>query len=321
MTSCLENIVSVKDLCPSAENTPSSSGYDIWDAPEIKYKGVAAVTDSKYIKGREVLLAVRERAIRELEGDFLKSMLSGGYSINTGTTFYQAAIVDTANTNPPAPQKRGITIRAVSSSPIRKLKIRTVSVFPVNSLTTELKIWDNGLEYAFPIQLTAGVINDFALDFTASGDLVRIYIDNTDLTTYSSAITCMIGCNGTKPNDCGYVTGWNGTNEVSREGFGISASFGCECNYSALLCSWSKSFIGKILWLKMRAFFQEEVINSERLNSFTIYNREEAKEKMVDFENEYRAEWNSFVNSLPGILKNFYDSCLTCKRTSTKTNI
>ncbi len=91
------------------------------------------------------------------------------------------------------------------------------------------------------------------------------------LDTYSSAISCMVGCNGTMPNECGYVTGWSGTGQVKSEGFGISATFGCECDYSQLLCSWSKMFRREIVWWKMRALVQEERLNSDRLNNFTIY--------------------------------------------------
>jgi hypothetical protein len=131
----------------------------------------------------------------------------------------------------------------------------------------------------------------------------------------------MVGCNGTMPNDCGYVKGWNGINEVKSEGFGISATFSCECDYSQLLCQWAKQFVGEIVYYKMRALVQDELLNSDRLNNFTIYNREQARDKYAELENTYREKWNTFALALPGMLKNIKDGCIVCNKPQRVTNV
>lgn len=321
MNTCLQNIVSVRDLCPGTTPEKSTSGYDIWQAPELKYTGLAAMTDAKYVRGRNLLLATRDAAIREVESDFLKMVTMAGYGINTLESYYQTGIFKTGDINSPAAISRGITLHSAKPSLLRKLKIKEVQIYPLESATAELKLWDNGNEIAYDIELIGGQINTFPLEYVAQGNYVRIYLDNTNKSTYSSYLTCYTGCDGKAPNDCGYVRGWNGTGEVKREGFGINATFSCECDYSSLLCSWSKQFIGEIVYNKMRSLIQEERLNSDRLNNFTIYNREQAEKSQVKLENEYRKSWNDFAEMVPQLLKGVKDSCLDCSRPKWVTNV
>jgi hypothetical protein len=322
MNVCLQNIVSVKDLCPGAIQEVSTSGYDIWQAPEVRYKGIAAITDEKYVRGRNMLVAIREMAIREVESDFLKIITTNGYNIDLGIAGFSTGQFNATITNAPAPVERGIVIHSARPSVIRKIKITQIQVFPVDSVAViPLKIYDNGQVATYNIQLVGGQINTFNIDYTASGDFIRIVLDSSALRTYGSQLTCMVGCGGTLPNECGYVKGWNGTGEVKSEGFGINAVFSCDCAYSQLLCYWAKQFVGEIVWYKMRALVQEERLNSDRLNNFTIYNREEAKEKHAELENIYREKWNTFAHALPELLKNLRDSCIICNKAKWVTNV
>ena len=322
MNACLENIVSVKDLCSPDAMAVSSSGYDIWHAPEVRYKGMAALTDEKYIRGFNLLVAKREMAIREVESDYLKIVTTSGYGITSPVGNHETGQFDTTINNPPAAMERGISIYSARPSLLKKIRIKEVRVFPVTSVdSTQLKIYDNGQAAIYDIQLIGGQVNTFPVNYTASGDHLRILIDNTTLYTYGSRLTCMIGCNGTVPNDCGYVKGWNGNAEVKSEGFGINATFDCICDFSQLLCSWSKQFAGEIVWYKMRALIQEELLTTDRLNNFTIYNREQTKEKYVELENIYREKWNTFAQALPSLFKNIRDSCLTCNKPKWVTNL
>lgn len=322
MNACLQNIVSINSLCPGVSDVPSTSGWDIWQAAEVKYKGTAAITDEKYVRGMNVLKAARDRAIMEVENDFGKILLGEGYSTNDTLSLFDAAIFNTNITNPATALSRGITIYSAKPSFIRKLKISTVSICPVQSVSNiNLKVWDNNVEYTYPIQLVGGQVNQFNLDFVASGDKVRITLDNTNLDTYNAQIICREGCGGTLPNECGYVRGWNGTNEIKTEGFGISAAFGCTCDLSQLLCAWSKQYIGEIVFWKMRSLIMEEHLNSDRLNNFTIYNREDAEKKRQEFEATYIQKWNDFAMAAPQLMLKVNDPCITCNRPSFKPNV
>lgn len=322
MNTCLKNIVSIKDLCSVSAVSPSLSGYDIWMAPEIRYQGIAAITDEKYIRGRNLLLAKRDMALLEVESDFLKMILTNGYGIKTNSNYNDAAVFNSSIINPEANVERGISIHSARPSGIRKIHIKDVKIYPLHSVEKiQLNIWDNGQVSKYDIQLIGGQVNTFYIDYLATGDLVRIFMDNTGIPTYSSKITCMVGCNGSLPNDCAYVKGWNGTNEVKSEGFGISASFNCECNYSSILCQLAKQFVGEIVFYKIRALVQEELLNTDRLNNFTIYNRDQAKAKFSELENIYREKWNSFALALPEILKSIKDDCIVCKQPKWTTNV
>ena len=323
MTSCLNNIVSIRDLC--AESTPakpSLSGYDIYDAPEVTFRGIAAITNAKYIRGKNLLENIRRRALMEVEGDMLKVIQGNGYAVNLQGGQFETGNFNMNITNPGAGVERGITLFQAQPSNIRKIHIHEVKVFPIDGKeTATLKIYDNGNVTEYEIQLIGGKINTFWIDYSISGNMVRILLDNTNMRTYSSTLTCMVGCGGTMPNPCGYVKGYNGTQEIKSEGFGINATFSCDCDYSSLMCYFSKQFIGKIIWYKMRSLIQEERLNTDRLNDFTIFNRDEAKDKRVEFENIYRQEWNSFVQAMPSLLESLGDDCITCKKAQWVTNI
>lgn len=281
------------------------------------------MTDEKYVRGQNLLESSRDAAVMEMESDFLKVLLTNGYQVtNLASNSYQAAMFNTAVINPAAAFNRGITIHSAAPSPIKKLHIHTVSVCPVESVDVAvLTIRDNNLDHSYNVQLVGGQVNTFQLDFTAAGNEVRITLDNTNLQTYNAAITCMKGCNGTVPNPCGWVAGWNGTSEVKTEGFGISATFSCDCDYSQLLCAWAKQFTGEIVYWKARSLVMQERLNSERLNNFVVYNREEAQEKVTEFENTYRDKWNTFALALPGLLKNLRDDCIICNKPHKAVNV
>lgn len=314
MISCLQNIVSIQDQCGNAVPR-STSGYDIFQAPEVKFRGIAAITDEKYIRGMNLLQAVRNNAIMEVESDFLKIVTASKFSVELGSIYHNAGQFNQNIINPVATGEHGITIHSARPSVIRKLRVATIDLFPVDSSSNvDLKIYDNGMVSTYTVSLIGGQVNTFHVDYQAVADYIRILLDTTSIRMYSTAITCMVGCNGTMPNECGYVKGWNGTSEVKSEGFGINASFTCECNFSQLLCGWSKQFIGEIVFYKMRSLIQEERLKSDRLNNFTIYNRDEAKESHIELENKYREKWNTFAENLPNMLKNMKDSCITCNR-------
>ncbi len=67
MIDCLQNIVPVAKFVLKGREHPNELEFDIWQAPEIKYKGIASMTDEKYVRGRNLLLAVREMALWKVQ--------------------------------------------------------------------------------------------------------------------------------------------------------------------------------------------------------------------------------------------------------------
>lgn len=319
---CLQNIVTVRDYCAGQPST-ASSGYDLFDAPEISLANLAGMAKDSYLSGLALLRAKMRLALLEVQNDFINFL-----QVNRFATILNAPAISTGRfttdyTNPAAAQERGITLyRNPGQSGIRKLRIRKLSVFPIQSVEgVQIRFYDNGYVSAITVNLVGGQINNFDVDYTVQGNSVRILMDNAAFATYSSVLTCMTTCTGAMPNDCGYVKGYNGSAEIQKEGFGINAEFSCDCDYTELLCSYSKNYVGKIVWTKARALLLSERINSQRLNPFIIYGRDDAIRLQTEVENEYREAWNNFALSLPELLKYVKSDCIACKGVQIVTNL
>lgn len=313
---CLENIVTVRDYCADAP-VMSSSGYDLMDAPEINLSNLSDLANAEYRTGLDLLRNCIRLALRDIETDFISVLMANriaavnsGYDISTGgfTTEYRNG---SANA-------KGIVVYKNSTRGIRRVKIKKISIYPVSDhASVPLKFIDNGKESTINVQLVGGRVNHFNIDYFVEGTDVKILLEGVE--TYSSTLTCLLGCGGTIPNDCGYVKGWNGFSEVLKEGFGINAVFGCDCDYSQILCQQSKNFVGLLIWLKARIYALEERVNSTRITPFIIYGLEDAKEQRIQLLNEYNSKWNVFIETIPNILQN--DDCFTCNRAKIVTNV
>lgn len=313
---CLEGIVSVRDI--NAEQfVKSSSGYDLMDAPEINIQQINDLANSEYDTGLKILKNCVRLALRDIETDFISVLFANKISTNSNSYDVITGNFSAQNINNASGQK-GIVIHKQGYSGVKKIRLKKIRIYPVSDhAIAQLKFIDSGKESVLNIALTGGKVNEFATDYFVEGNEVKILLEGVE--TYSSELTCLLGCNGTIPNDCGYVKGWNGTSEVQREGFGINAVFSCECDYSQILCQQSKNFVGLLIWLKSRIYVLEERIHSSRINPFIIYGQEEAKNQRIELISEYNAKWNIFIETIPNLISG-NDDCFECKKARIVTN-
>lgn len=296
----------------------SSSGYDLMDAPEIDAAKINDIANTEYNTGLKILKNCVRLALRDIETDFISVLSANKISANTNSYDVTTGNFSAQNINSGSGQK-GIVIHKQGNSGIKKLRIKKIRIYPVNDHeSVQLKFIDSNKESVLNIALTGGKVNEFATDYFVEGNDVKILLDGVE--TYSSELTCLLGCNGTIPNDCGYVKGWNGSAETQREGFGVNAVFSCECDYSQILCQQSKNFVGLLIWLKSRIYVLEERIHSSRINPFIIYGQEDAKNQRIELINEYNSKWNIFIETIPNLIKG-NDDCFDCKKSRVVTNV
>ncbi|WP_312208278.1 hypothetical protein [Empedobacter sp.] len=321
MNSCLSNIVSVSNPCSEIKEL-STSGYDILDAPELNKSNISQIAGSDNPNGYEFLKEQLKFATRDVTNDFIallntNNLITKIYNNSISTGEFNNGYTNTANND------QGITIhrnlKNIRPDSIKKLIIQSVLIYPMDDHDSTILFIEDGQETKeIPIQLIGGKINKFSINHRIENSSVNIYLKN--ISTYASNLTCLVGCNGTIPNECGFVKGYNNGNEVQREGFGINAVFTCECDYESLLCRYSKSYVGKIIFLKTRANILKERIHNDRINSFIIYGRDEAEKLSIELENEYRETWNAFVESVPNLLINDTD-CIDCQKVKIVVNV
>lgn len=321
--SCLDNIVTFKDKC--GDEPISTSGYSLSKAPEISPTALAAIANEKYVDGASLTQSVLELAILEVKNDFLGVLAGNAVMPNILNITYTTSQFNIANPLSATPKERGITLYKTNKAKgrMKKMTIKKVSVLPlVNVPDANVLIYDDGLQYSYPVTLTANLINTIEVNHVVKGSFARVLVDNTDIPMASAILTCFIGCGGKVPNECGNTKGYNGDGDISaKEGFGIGVEFMCECDYDSILCHLSRAYIGKLIYLKARSGLLDERINSNRLNNFIIYGKEEAENRKKEVDMEYVQTWNTLVDSLPNILKNYNSDCLVCAGTRIRTNI
>jgi hypothetical protein len=312
MQTCLDTIVSVWDQ--TGVKSVSASGLDLFDAPEITIRNLADSATETYTEGIALAKDKLATAVTLVKNDFLALLAQRGFvtalvnsSLQT-STYQNGIIVPASNLD------RGIIIKPqLRTTGISRIRISSIQAFPLgDSSNATLTIHDNGLAYSYPVQLVGGQINTFAIQHPISGKETHVYLNAPGVAFTSSKLAC--NCDGSMPAGWGAILGWNGTGFSSREGHGLSVSLERYCDYDLLLCQMAKSYLGEIVWLKARILLLEARSESNRLNNWVLYGREDVAETRADLESQYVERWNALVAALPALIQNRHDNeCLPCR--------
>lgn len=327
--SCINNIISIRDVCADTQDAPPSlSGLDLMDAPEISPLNLAHIATEDYESGMELARAKLRQATLLVRNDLMSILAANHAMPNITAKTHSSGTFQPAISFPAEAKERGLTLyrNQRHASPLRKLRITNVKIYPLVAKTDAvLKIYDEhggGMVTTYNIDLVANQANTFKLDYEVQGSFARVLLDGTDVPVAGSFLTCHTGCGGRLPNDCGYTKGWYDDRELqAKEGYGIVLEFGCACDYEQLLCDLAPTYIGEIVWLKTRVLLLEEHLRSNRLNNWVVYGREDTRTYLTDIENQYRDKWTVFINAMPGLLRQLKDSCITCNGIKWVTNI
>ncbi len=327
--SCLNSIV-VLGACP--DEGPSKSGFTLLSAPGISIKGLADTANENYMSGANLAMKKKDLAILQVKNDFLGALQANKVVPFISSPTYTAGLFVPNTDMGLYAGERGVTLHKNTSyrGSLRQTFIKSIQLFPLDSGSATLKIYDGNNVYTYAITLIANQVNTFdetqlsGFPYVISGSshAVRVVISNAAISFSSIDIKCLKGCNGTMPNECGWIDGWNGTGAVKDEGYGINIEFYCECNYDKVLCDLSNSFIGELVWLQWQIKIWEEHYLTNRFENWTIYNRGDIKDNVIpDLQNKYNAKWNDMMGGLINILSTYRDECLNCRKLKRVQNV
>lgn len=325
---CIDSIVTL-GICP--DEGVSKSGLTLMQAPGISPNILADIASETYVKGTTLAMEKKRLILTQVKNDFYGALHLNNVMTQLPETEYNSSYFIETTDKGTYDGMRGVIInKAHRTGNLRKTYIKTIELFPLQSGETTLQVKVGGLEYNYPITVVADQINVFDED-TLDGfpfevppqyANVRVSVDQSDISFASAEIQCMQGCGGKMPNDCAWAEGWDGVKKVKSEGYGVNVTFYCKCDYDQILCDLSNSFSGEIVWLKWQIAILEEQYQTDRFNNWVIYNREDIQKHILpDLENKYVNKWNSLMAGMPGILKNYRDSCLNCKGIRWRSNV
>lgn len=317
--SCLDNIISL-GYC---DGEISTSGYTLMQAPGMSPINADKIATEQYGSGYNLLQVKKVLAQKAVRNDLLKVLYVNNIASTIADKVYDSSVFVPGINMGTYPGFRGVKLHGVNSGKrgtLRKLMVKSIQCYPLTSGVGEIHIIDyiSGVESitTIPVTFVANSINTFTLPdpYIAQNKDIAIVIDNTAINFCSAKITCKKGCSNDIPNPCAWSNGWDGTEDVRLEGYGVNVQFYCHCDYDQLLCDFSQPFIGELIWLKLQQMVFEEQYKTNRFNGWVIYNRDDIKEWIDDVQTKYNSQFNNIVaGGLFKMLEEYRDECLNCR--------
>lgn len=329
----IEQIVTL-GLCPDDEQ--SLSGFQLINAAGISSKILADIANETYVQGSKLALQKKNTAIKKVKNDFIGVLQANNVVTTITDPIFYAADFNISKDMGTYPGYRGLTLYKNGSyrGSLRQTLIKSISVYPLQSgaATLKLIVEKNGYvnEYSWDVSLVAHQVNTFSEDeieelpfiIPNEAKSVRVLIDQTSINFCSSKIECKKGCDGSLPNECGWIDGWTGSGPIKDEGYGVNIEFYCHCNYEQILCDLAPSFSGELIYLKWQIEIFDEQYKTNRFNNWVIYNRDDIQKVILpDLISQYNTKWNQLMDGTLSILKTYRDDCLNCRGVRWVSNI
>jgi hypothetical protein len=325
---CIDDIVTI-GLC---DTTASTSGYTLMTAPGMSPKNAANITTEQYQNSLELLETIKQNALRCVRTDFNGFLQANQVATTITNRVYDSAKFVVTKNNGLYAGRRGQTLFAnvaYQRGNMRQLRIISVETYALASGAGDIVIsdFDNGVptETTYPTTFVANTkqIHVLPTPYTATSSQVSVLIDNTTINFASSEVLCGMGCSGQPKNTCATVDGYDGTDFVRKEGYGLNVQFSCDCDYDKLICDLTKAFTGELIWYKMQELFYETQLKSNKFNGWVLYNTEQVQNNIIpDLQAKYSNKFNSMVSGgIFNILKQYNDDCLNCRGVRWQTNI
>jgi hypothetical protein len=181
-----------------------------------------------------------------------------------------------------------------------------------------LKIYDGTDVKMYSLDLLPDVVSEFKINYRAKSESVRLVINNANFDMYTGDLSqynkkcgfCSFGMGGKTLDDL-YVTGWDGTSEVSQYfGMGVNASIRC---YEDKAMCLMLHRLYTMLWYQAGIEICDEVMNSARNNPIITYGKEQAEKLKAQFVTEVKQAETTFQSNLTSYINSFKSDCLTCK--------
>lgn len=319
--SCSLNDIVTLGLCP--DDGESLSGFTLLQADGISIKNLANIADETTISGVALAMQKKELSITQVKNDFIAALQTNRVVTTLSNQIYKSARFLVNEDNSTYSGYRGQTLHKVPNrGKLRQTILKSLECYPLESGNTTIKIDDGVNEYTVAVTVVGGQINTFDADNTElfpfiidpQSSSIEVTIDQSEILFAKSEIICHAGCNGTSPNDCGWVDGWTGTGAIKMEGYGLNLNFYCECDYSQILCDMATGYVGELIWLKWQINIFREHLKSNRFNNWVIYKADQINEQILpDLIDQYNTKWNALMAGSFGILKSYNDSCLNCR--------
>lgn len=321
---CLEDFVGIWDECtekdPSILYINDLPGFDLSFADFLAPEQVADGVELLEAKRRSAAIFLKQEILQHLNprttiGSVLSNQVTGIVQENLQVKTLEAA------------KFKGLQI-SVSHYPYLSVYVDRISLFAVNSVTTNILVVDlqQGLVLdTLPITTVGGEITYLNvrkeyknegqylnLAFLVDSSLTDVYYTTADHTPCGSCFARMEHLNtycdgrGISLLQSAQKIDSNLVSETHTNG--ISVHYSVQCNHDHFICNMANRFMTSLFY-RFGVELMDEVIHSNRLTSLTTIGKDRARELKADLITKYN-------NSMDGVLQNLElpnNICYHCK--------
>ena len=343
---CLKSHIGVEGCTVTTPN----SGLFINQLPGIELKMIDKLADEQQVDFNGVFDDIEERAVRRLKTD-VNAEFKKRYKIkNITQSIDMEREIDTSSTTATGTFLRGFTLELDRSddnfafSNLETIYIQTLSLYFTSTNATTIRIFDivTGTELFSQAVPAPASIGWTVIDIYQTFSERRIFVtyDATNLTGVSFDVVNLRNAINRSQDGCTvacFSCGGSNRNAELRAGqatiattiqesditfgddlFGLSGVWSVMCSFDSLVCNNKEAFT-TALWYLLGIEMMNERLYSSRLNEFTAFDRNKAKELRNMYEVKYRGgtideieHEGELTMAIDGINLNLNDYCLIC---------
>ena len=343
---CLKDHIGVQGCTTTTPN----SGIFINQLPGIELEMIDKLADEQQVDFNGVYDDIQERAVRRLKTD-VNAEFKKRYKLKNITQSVDLEReIDTTSTTAAGAFYRGFTLELdrtddnFAFSNLETINIQTLSLYFTSLNSTTIRIFDivTGTEL-FSLAIDAPASTGWTvieINQTFSERRLFVTYDATNLAGVNFDVTNLRNGINRSQNGCTvvcYSCGGGNRNAELRAGqaviadtivesditfgddlFGLSGIWSVICSFDSLVCNNKEAFTTS-LWYLLGIEMMNERLYSARLNEFTAFDKNKAKELRNMYEVKYRGgtideteHEGELTMAIDGINLNLNDYCLIC---------
>jgi len=343
---CLKSHIGVEGCTVTTPN----SGLFINQLPGIELEMIDKLADEQQVDFNGVFDDIEERAVRRLKTD-VNAEFKKHYKIkNITQSIDLEREIDTSSTTAAGAFLRGFTLELdrtddnFAYSNLETIYVQTLSLYFTSTNSTTIRIFDivTGTELFSQAVPAPASIGWTVIDIYQTFSERRIFVtyDATNLTGVSFDVVNLRNAINRSQDGCTvacFSCGGSNRNAELRAGqatiattiqesditfgddlFGLSGVWSVMCSFDSLVCNNKEAFT-TALWYLLGIEMMNERLYSSRLNEFTAFDRNKAKELRNMYEVKYRGgtideieHEGELTMAIDGINLNLNDYCLIC---------
>lgn len=302
---CLHNYIGMRGC---GIDTPNSAAY-VNELPGISLKNIDNIADSEQLNFNGVWADIQARALRKFDTD-VQNYLGKRHKLNSPIETINMGLEVNADPDYQTDERyylQGLRVNINYGSQLQVIHVQELNLYSLkdhpNLIILFFERGDDGIYYQIDYivaEIFSNVWNNIYIgrNYTAKDLYIaypgkEIIAPRTNVNIYNGSLSC---CNVTI----------NGVEQlVEPEGepivkvnntFGLSAILSIRCNWNAFVCN-NKSLFTQSLLLLYGIELMNERIHSPRLNQYTLFGADKAKQLRDELVAQYREELDSVLST------------------------